>query len=91
MRRVTSGRLAGTGLRGRRRLGRAIGAAAITIGVTGVALAAATAAQASWTAVTTLTGRSWEGVDPAIAANAKGAFITAWIALSVVRSHATTP
>jgi hypothetical protein len=57
---------------------RAIGVAAIMAGVAGGALAAATAAQASWTPVTTLTGRTWEGVDPVIAANAKGAFITAW-------------
>jgi hypothetical protein len=47
-------------------------------GVAGAALAVATAAQASWTPVTTLTGRTWEGVDPAISANAKGALITAW-------------
>lgn len=78
MRRVSGGWLAGSVLRGRRRLARAIGAAAIMTGAAGVALAAATAAQASWTPVTTLTGRTWEGADPAISANAKGAFITAW-------------
>lgn len=78
MRRLTGMRPTGTGLTSRRRLARAIGATAIMTGVAGVALAVATAAQASWTPVTTLTGRTWEGVDPAISANAKGAYITAW-------------
>src|SRR5262249_19167891 len=86
--RLTGMRLAGTGLRGggsrgswfrgRGRLARAIGATAIMAGVAGSALAVATVAQASWTPITTLTGPTWEGVDPAIAANAKGALLTAW-------------
>lgn len=83
MRRRTGMQLTGMGLRGswfrdRGRLARAIGATAIVTGVAGAALAVATAAQASWTPITTLTGPTWEGADPAISANAKGALITAW-------------
>jgi hypothetical protein len=47
-------------------------------GVAGAALAVPIAAQASWTPITTLTAAKWEGVDPAISANAKGALIAAW-------------
>jgi hypothetical protein len=81
-------RLTGTGLRsrefkgswfrGRGRLARGIGAAAIVTGVAGAALAVPTAAEASWTPIRTLTAPKWEGVDPAIAADAKGGFIAAW-------------
>lgn len=78
MRRLTGMRLTDTGCRGRERLVRAIAATAIMTGVGGVALALATAAQASWTPITTLTNPRWEGVDPVISANAKGALITVW-------------
>lgn len=72
-------RFTGMGLMGQGRLAPAIGAAvAIMAGVAGAALAVATAAEASWTPVTTLTGPRWEGVDPTISANAKGGLITAW-------------
>lgn len=73
------GRHSGRPSRGR--LVQAIGAAAIMTGVAGAALAVATAAQASWTPVTTLTPQQWEGVGPAIAASAKGALVTAWQAI----------
>jgi hypothetical protein len=83
MRRLTGAGLTGIGLRGSRfrdpgRLARAIGATATMAAVAGAALGVATAAQASWTPIRTLTGPTWEGVDPAISANAKGALITAW-------------
>src|SRR5262249_44544473 len=81
-------RLTGTGLRGREfmgswfsgreRLTRVIGATAIMTVAAGAALAVATAADASWTPVKTLTGPDFEGGAPAISADAKGAFITAW-------------
>jgi hypothetical protein len=78
MRRLTGMRLTGMGFMDKGRRARVIGATVIMTGVAGAALAVATAAQASWTPITTLTGPEWEGVDPAISANAKGALITAW-------------
>lgn len=57
------------------RLARAVGATAV---MTGVAIAAATVAQASWTPATTLTPHGWEGVGPVVSASAKGTFVTAW-------------
>lgn len=78
MRRLTGMRLTGTGFWGRGRLVRAVGATAIMTGAAGAALALATAAEASWTPIRTLTNPRWEGVDPVISANAKGAFIAAW-------------
>src|SRR5262249_185666 len=68
----------GSWFRDRGRRARALGATAIMIGVAGAALALPTAAEASWTPVKTLTGPHFEGVDPVISADAKGAFITAW-------------
>ncbi len=83
MRRLTGRGLRGSefrgrGFRDRGLLARAVGATAIMTGVAGAALAVATAAKASWSPITTLTGPRWEGVDPAISASAKGALITAW-------------
>lgn len=78
MRRLTAMRLTGMRFMDRRRRAQAIGATVIMTGIAGAAVAVATAAQASWTPITTLTGPKWEGVDPAISASAKGALITAW-------------
>lgn len=78
MRRRTGMGLRGSWFRDRGRLARAIGVTAIMTGVAGAALAVPTAAEASWTPVKTLTGPDFEGADPVIAADAKGAFITAW-------------
>jgi hypothetical protein len=64
--------------RDRGRLARAIRATATITGAAGAALAVATAAQASWTPIKTLTAPDFEGIDPVIAANARGGFITAW-------------
>jgi hypothetical protein len=68
----------GSWFRGRGRLVRGIGAAAIVTGVAGAALAVPIAAEASWTPARTLTGANFEGADPVISATAKGGLITAW-------------
>ena len=78
MRRLTGMGLRGSWFRDRGRLARAIGATAIMTAVAGAALTVPIAAWASWTPIKTLTGPKWEGADPVISANAKGAFITAW-------------
>jgi hypothetical protein len=78
MRRFTGMGTRNSWSRGRGRLALAVGATAIMTGVAWAALAAATAAQASWTPITTLTGPRWEGVAPAISATAKGGLIAAW-------------
>jgi hypothetical protein len=68
----------GSWFTGRGRLARAIGATAIMTGVAGAALAMPTTAEASWTPIKTLTAPKWEGADPVISADAKGALLTAW-------------
>src|SRR5262249_51386449 len=83
MRRLTGVRLRsrefmGSWFAGRARLARVIGATAIMTVAARAALAVPTAAGASWTPIKTLTAPDFEGIDPVIAADAKGAFITAW-------------
>src|ERR1700752_3273190 len=63
---------------GRDRLARVIGATAIMTGVAGIAPALPAVAQPSRPARKQLTAPKWVGADPVIAADAKGAFITAW-------------
>jgi hypothetical protein len=46
--------------------------------VAAAALVVPAAAWASWTPIKTLTAPGFEGIDPVIAADAKGGFITAW-------------
>ncbi len=76
---------------GARRRMQIAAAGAVIAGVAAGALVAATAAQASWTPVTTLTGRTWEGVSPVISVDNRGDFITAWTGINNASSSCGDP
>lgn len=52
--------------------------AAVITGVAAVGLATAAAAQASWTPITTMTARDWQGNSSVVSVDKAGDFLSAW-------------